>query len=347
MMDRIKTIKTFSILGDSMMKWGSGANKESFNRFVVEEFDEQMENAIRTAKAHNGWFSEENIKESLRNIGESLTEEALTEWLEDYPLVAKPKSVGLILAGNIPMVGFHDILTTIFSGNKARIKLSSNDNILIPLLLEIAITLQPELKEQIGIVDKLNDIEAVIATGSDNSARYFEKYFGHLPNIIRKNRTSVAVINGNESKEELQALGKDIFTYFGMGCRNVTHLILPKDYDLDQFFGAVVDYGDVINHHKYCNNYDYYKAIYLMNQEKIIENGFVLTRESEELFAPVAVLHYHFYNSEEELNAYLEKHKENIQVIIGKDYTPFGTAQCPQLTDYADGVDTMKFLSLL
>lgn len=330
-----------------MEKWGRGENKENFNQFVVQEFDSQIETAIHTAKARNGWFSEESIKESLRNIGGTLTEEALSKWLENYPLVAKPKSVGLILAGNIPLVGFHDILTTIFSGNRARIKLSSNDDILIPLLLEVVFMLQPDLKDQIQVVDKLNDVEAVIATGSDNTARYFNKYFGHLPNIIRKNRTSVAVITGDESKEELEALGKDIFTYFGMGCRNVTHLILPKGYDLDQFFGAIVDYGDVINHNKYCNNYDYYKAIYLMNQEKIIENGFVLTRASEELFAPVAVVHYHFYDSKTELNTYLEKNRDNIQAIVGKNYTPFGTAQCPQLTDYADGVDTMKFLSSL
>lgn len=346
-MDRIKTIITFSILGDSMKKWGSGAKKEVFNPFVVQEFDGQMKNAIRSAKIHNGWFSEESIKESLLHIGETLTQESLTKWLDNYPLVTKPKAVGLILAGNIPLVGFHDILTTIFSGNKARIKLSSSDKIVIPLLLEIVKTLQPELTEQIEIVDKLNDVEAVIATGSNNTARYFEKYFGHLPNIIRKNRTSVAVIKGNESKEELKALGKDIFTYFGLGCRNVSHLILPTDYDLDLIFGAVVDYGAVINHNKYGNNYDYYKAIYLMNQEKLIENGFVLTRESEELFVPVAVLNYHFYHSEEELNSYLDDHKEDIQVIVGKDYTPFGTAQCPQLNDYADGVDTMQFLTLL
>lgn len=346
-MDRNKTIKTFSILGDSMKNWGSGAQKEKFNQFVVQKFDERMELAIRGAKAHNGWFSENSVKESFRQIGESITEEALTKWLENYPLVVNSKSVGLILAGNIPLVGFHDILTTLFSGNKARIKLSSNDKILIPLLLEIVISLQPELKAQIKFVEKLNDIEAVIATGSNNSARYFEKYFGHLPNIIRKNRTSVAVINGNESKEELKELGRDIFTYYGMGCRNVSHLILPKDYDLDHIFAAIVDYSDVVNHNKYGNNYDYYKAIYLLNQEKIIENGFVLTRESEELFAPVAVLHYHFYDSEEELNSFLKVHKEKIQVIIGKDYTPFGAAQSPQLDDYADGVDTMQFLSLL
>lgn len=344
-MDRSKTIKTFSILGDSMIKWGNGAEKEAFNPYVAGEFYDRMENAILGAKAHNGWFSKESVKESFKAIGESLSEDKLSSWLENYPVVQSPKSVGLILAGNIPLVGFHDILSTVFSGNKARIKLSSDDKILIPMLLEIVVTLQPELKSQIDIVEKLNDAEAVIATGSDNTARYFEKYFGHLPCVIRKNRTSVAVINGTETHEELKELGKDIFTYYGMGCRNVSHLLLPKGYNLDNIFGAIVGYGEVINHHKYCNNYDYYKAIYLMNQEKIIENGFVLTREIKDLFAPVAVLHYHFYESEEEMKSYLEEHEEKIQAIVGKDYIPFGAAQTPALDDYADGVDTMEFLS--
>jgi|SRR5690554_1268014 len=344
-MDRSKTIKTFSILGDSMMKWGLKAEKEAFNPFVGGAFYERMQTAILGAKAHNGWFSEASIRESLFSIGERLSEENLSAWLEQYPVVQHPKSVGLILAGNIPLVGFHDVLSTIFSGNKAHIKLSRDDKILIPLLLEIIVELQPELLAQIDIVEKLNNAEAVIATGSDNTARYFEKYFGHLPRVIRKNRTSVAVITGDETPEELKELGKDIFSYYGLGCRNVSHLLLPKDYDLDNIFGAIVDYGEVINHNKYCNNYDYYKAIFLMNQEKIIENGFILTRETEELFAPVAMLHYHFYESEKDAQDYLEEHKEKIQAIVGKSFIPFGAAQAPELDDYADGVDTMAFLT--
>lgn len=346
-MDRLKTIKSFSVLGDSMKKWGVKAEKEALNPFVAGEFYDRMQTAILGAKAHNGWFSEESIRESFFTIGESLAEESLSAWLAKYPIVKKPKSVGLILAGNIPLVGFHDILSTLFSGNKASIKLSRDDKVLIPLLLEIIVSLQPELAEQIEIVDKLNSAEAVIATGSDNTARYFEKYFGHLPRVIRKNRTSVAVINGSETPEELKELGKDIFTYYGLGCRNVSHLLLPKEYDLDNIFGAIVGYGEVINHNKYCNNYDYYKAIFLMNQEKIIENGFVLTRETEELFAPVAMLHYHFYETEEDAKAYLTEHQDKIQAIIGKEYVPFGAAQAPALDDYADGVDTMKFLTSL
>lgn len=346
-MNREKTIITFGVLGDSMMKWGEKADKDAFNPLVAIDFYEKMETTILSAKAYNGWFTEESVRDSLFNLGKMLTTENLNDWIGKYSLVKSPKRVGLILAGNIPLVGFHDVLSVVFSGNNAKIKMSSSDDKLIPLLLAILYTLQPELKEQIELVEKLSDVDAVIATGSDNTARYFEKYFGHLPNIIRKNRTSVAIIDGSESKEELEALGNDVFSYFGMGCRNVSHLVLPKDYDLDQLFGAFIKYGDIIHHHKYGNNYDYYRAIYLMNQETITENGFVLTRETEDLFAPVAMLHYHFYEDLKEIESYLKQHEDKIQVVIGKNYTPFGTAQAPRLEDYADNIDTMAFLSKL
>lgn len=344
-MNREKTIKTFSILGESMVKWGEKANYDAFNPFVADLFYERVEAAITSSKIYNGWFTEEAVRESFLNLGNILTEDKLNDWVKAYSLAKNPKLVGLILAGNIPMVGFHDVLTTIFSGNKARIKLSRDDDKLIPLVLEMLTELQPELKEQFEIVERLNDAEAIIATGSDNTAMYFEKYFGHLPNIIRKNRTSVAVLKGTESQEELQSLGKDIFSYFGLGCRNVSHLLLPREYDLDQFFKAIVGYGEVINHHKYCNNYDYYKAIYLLSLEVITENGFLILRETKDLSAPVAVLHYHFYDNQSDVDAYLKQHKEKIQVVVGKDYFPFGEAQCPKLDDYADNVDTMEFLT--
>lgn len=344
-MERHKIIKTFSILGDSMKKWGIQEEKETFNPFIAVDFYEKMERAILTAKSHNGWFSEDFVRLALRNFGEQMTEDKLTEWQAEYPVVQTPKKVGLILAGNIPMVGFHDVLSVLLSGNHAIVKLSRDDEVLIPILIEIAAALQPELKDRIDFVSRLNDAEAIIATGSDNTARYFEKYFEHLPRIIRKNRTSIAVITGEETKEELALLGKDLFDYYGLGCRNVTHLLLPEGYDLDNIFAAIVDYSEVINNNKYGNNYDYYKAIYLMNQELITENGFVLMRESTDLFSPIAVLQYHFYDSQEAVKAYLNAHQEKIQMVVGKEFEPFGSSQCPTLKDYADGVNTMEFLT--
>ena len=344
-MERKDIIHALAILGDSMKKWGENSELKEFNPFVGNDYYEKMNELILKSKAFNGWFTEVVVRSSLYAFGQQLNEKGLTDWTNQYPIAKTPKKVGLILAGNIPLVGFHDILSTLLSGHVAHVKLSSDDRHLIPILVEILGTLQPSIQSSIQFVDRLNDVDVLIATGSDNTSRYFKKYFGHIPNIIRKNRTSVAVLTGNESKEEVKALGKDLFQYFGLGCRNVSHLLLPKGYDLDQIFGAIVDYGEIINHHKYANNYDYYKAIYLMNEEKLIENGFVLTRESKDLFAPIAVLHYHFYDSQEEANSYLKENKDKIQVVIGKEYTSFGNAQHPALDDYADGVDTMKFLT--
>ncbi|MBW7867048.1 MAG: acyl-CoA reductase [Brumimicrobium sp.] len=346
-METNKIIEAFLVVGDSLSKWSTGGDKALFHPIVQERFYDKMLANIELAGIHNKWFTKEAVNESFLNFGNILTKNNLGAWVNTYVLVKEPKDVGLILAGNIPLVGFHDILSTIFSGNRAMIRLSRDDKFLLPLLLEIAAAIYPEIKNHYEIVEKLNRIEAVIATGSDNTSLYFEKYFGHLPRIIRKNRTSVAVLSGNETTEELRLLGKDIFAYFGLGCRNVSHLILPKGYDLNKFFGAIVDYGDVINHNKYGNNYDYYRAIFLMNQEPILENGFLLTRETKDLFAPVAVLHYHFYESKEEVDVYLSEHEQKIQVIVGHGYTPFGQTQSPGLCDYADNVDTMEFLTHL
>lgn len=252
------------------------------------------------------------------------------------------------MAGNIPLVGFHDFISTILSGNIAVCKLSSDDKTLLPALASHLITFEPSLKEKIEFtIGKIGKVDAIIATGSDNSMKYFEQYFGHLPHIFRRNRTSIAILNGNESKEELELLGRDIFQYFGLGCRNVSHLLLPKGFKIDLFFEAIVDYHDIVNHHKYANNYDYNKAVYLMNKAELLDNNFVLLRRTEDLFSPLGMVHYHFYESENELQNYIELHKEKLQVIVGKEYTPFGMAQCPKLNDYADGVDTIEWLSKL
>ncbi len=345
--DQSKMIKTISVLGEAMVQWGRNLPKSEFNSFIGEPFYDQMNSVILSEKHHNGWFTEDSIRESLLNLGQLLTHDQLVKWVSNYQFNESDKKVGLIMAGNIPLVGFHDFLSVLLSGNRPYIKLSSDDKRLMPILINILFELQPELSDRICLVNKVSDVDAVIATGSNNSARYFEKYFGHLPNIIRKNRTSVAVLSGEESDSELKELGKDIFTYFGMGCRNVSHILIPEKYDIDKLFGAIVDFGDIINHNKYANNYDYYKAIYLLNREEILENGFMLLRTSEELFAPIAVLHHQRYKDVKEVDEFLNKNVDGIQAIVGKGHIPFGQAQSPKLDDYADGVDTMDFLSSL
>lgn len=342
-----KLIEGLVLLGDCMVKWGENREQKDFPSIVQEGIYEEMLAAMHQAEIHNKWFTPTSIRTSFLNFGKELTEENLKNWMAEYKPVNQPKSVGLILASNLPIVGFHDVISTLLSGNKAAVKLSRDDRFLIPILLKVVALVYPEVNAQIEFVEQLKSAEAVIATGSDNSSLYFEKYFGHLPHIIRKNRTSLAILTGEESEEELRNLAKDIFTYFGMGCRNVTHLILPEGFDLSRLFAAFYDFKEVINHYKYGNNYDYYKAIYLMNQEVITENGFILLRETKDLFAPIAVLHYHFYKDEIQVEDYLQEHKEKIQVVVGKKYAAFGSTQVPLLEEYADGVDTMAFLCKL
>ena len=282
----------------------------------------------------------------MRSLGSQLTNEKLEEWVAPYSFSETPKKVAIIMAGNIPLVGFHDFLSVLISGNSAVCKLSSDDKSLLPALVDCLIKFFPEVKDRITFtIGRIGEVDAVIATGSDNSLTYFNQYFGKYPHIFRKNRTSVAVIRGDESKEDFNALGHDIFDYFGLGCRNVSHLFLPQGFELKRFFEGIIGHSNVINHNKYGNNYDYNKAIFLMNQHVLFDNNFVLLRESNLLFSPLSMVHYQFYEKQEEIDAYLHTFQDKIQVVVGKNYTPFGNAQNPILSDYADGVDTLKFLN--
>lgn len=307
-----------------------------------------LQRVINRQVQFNGWFTKESVQQSLSAIGGWLEKDQLNEWLKNYSWNEHPKRVGIIMAGNIPLVGFHDFLCAVTSGNIAVCKMSSDDKTLLPELVSVLYHFLPELEERIVLsTGKIGEIDAVIATGSNNSLLYFEQYFGKYPHIFRKNRTSVAILDGNESEEELTRLGEDIFSYFGLGCRNVSHLLVPEGYDFPPFFKGIFPHGEIINHFKYGNNYDYNKTIHLMNQIPLLDNNFVLLRESEDLHSPLAMIHYHFYKNEEDIKNYLEQHEASIQVIAGKGNTPFGSAQCPALTDYADGVDTMKWLETL
>lgn len=310
---------------------------------------EEFKGLIGVLKHRNGWFTEDMVRKALGALGDSLSEEALGQWLESYQEQLQgdrsAKTVGVIMAGNIPMVGFHDMLCVLMAGHKVKAKCSSEDDQLLPKVVKFLLEIAPDLKECIEFCpDRLGEVDAVIATGSNNTSRYFEYYFGKYPNIIRKHRTSVAVLDGSETEEELQALGEDIFSYYGLGCRNVSKLFLPKGFELDRFFNAIFSYGDIINHQKYANNFDYNKTLYLMNQEPLLENGFLLLKEDEALSSPVAVLLYEYYEDRAAVESRLKAEEENIQCIVSKEEVPFGQAQHPSLSDYADKVDTMEFL---
>ncbi|GGW25837.1 acyl-CoA reductase [Arenibacter certesii] len=309
-------------------------------------FDE----TITLAGHKNGWFTPDNILFSIKTWGELLEHTELNNWLSPYdPGNNSAKSVAVIMAGNIPLVGFHDFLSTLITGNNIIMKLSSNDKILLPFICSYLIEVEPSLKDAIEFADgKLENFDAVIATGSDNTSRYFEHYFGKKPNIIRRNRNSVAVLTGRETEAQLQALGEDIFRYYGLGCRSVSKIFVPKDYNFDLFFKAIYPYNNIVEHAKYANNYDYNKAVYLMSLFPILENGFLMLKEDTSYASPIATLFYEKYNSLAELKVTLENDTDKLQCIVADGFTtdeiPFGQTQRPSLTDYADNMDTVEFL---
>jgi len=306
-----------------------------------------FEAAILGAQGRNAWFTADNVRHMLRALAGLLAQDVLHAWAARYAMddTAVIRTVGVITAGNIPLVGFHDILCVLLSGHRLRLKVSSDDAGLTPAVLEVLHLLAPDLAARASLTDgKLGGVDAVIATGSDNTARYFEHYFGHLPRIIRMNRTSVAVLDGSESDEELTALGEDLFRYFGMGCRNVGKLYIPQDFDLDRLFRAVLPWGHLARHNKWANNYDYHKAIWLMDRVPLIENGFVLLKEDTGLHSPLGSIFYERYTDRSTVEATLEAQSRRLQCVVGHGHLPFGSAQCPGPQDYADGVDTMRFL---
>ena len=313
-------------------------------------FFEDFKNLIQLSQSHNGWYTPENVYFSIQSWATALTEENLEQWLSAYKFNdVKPKNVGLILAGNIPLVGFHDFLSVLISGNNVLIKTSSNDQHLLPFLAKYLIAIEPQLSSRITFVEgKMENFDTVIATGSNNTARYFEYYFKDKPSIIRKNRNSVAVLNGEETKEQLIALGEDIFRYFGLGCRNVSKLFVPKGYSFNAFFEAIFEYQDIIHYEKYANNYDYNKAVFLMSNFKLLDNGFLTIKEDSSYASPISSVFYEFYENLDDLQIRLASENEQIQCIVSnnlvKNSINFGETQRPNLWDYADNVDTISFL---
>lgn len=312
------------------------------------EYDSLTE-VVQKAIIFNGWFTFESIQYCFSSWAKALTTSSIEKWLSSYFITEKkqPKTVALILAGNIPLVGFHDLICVWVSGHQGLVKCANKDSILLPYMTQFLEHDSGE-KRFTYTQEVVTNFDAVIATGSNNAARYFDHYFSNYPHIIRKNRNGIAVLKGSESKKELEALGKDILQYFGLGCRNVSKLYLPKDYDLDLIFGGLFPYSFVIDHAKYANNYDYNKAVFLMSEFDFLENGFVMLKEDSHFSAPISCVHYEFYEDQKTLKKHLNENKNAIQCIVASDFThdciPFGEAQHPALWDYADQIDTLKFL---
>lgn len=343
-------INAFDLLSANIMAF---LNNEltSIDNKLKQDFD-NFENLTNQIQIQNGWFIRLFVYSQLKAICDYTKTSKLEEWITKYAVSEEDtdKCVGVVMAGNIPFVGFHDFLCVLLAGHNIKIKLSSKDNILPKFVSKILCTIEPRFETKIQFVDdKLTDYDAIIATGSNNSARYFEQYFSTVPHIIRKNRSSVAVLDGNETKQELLGLADDILLYFGLGCRNVSKIFIPKNYQLNNIFEAVYKYFYFANHNKYCNNYDYNRAVYLINNQKFFENGFFIIIENTKISSPISVLHYQEYEDINFVQQNLQANEQFIQTVVSRKkifdrHSSFGKAQFPKLDDYDDGVDTMEFL---
>lgn len=320
---------------------------ESKTDATFEPLNQLMEKSYQ----ENSWFTIDSQRQALSQWAGLLEKDKIEAWLAPYSFNKERKTIGLILAGNIPLVGFHDLISVVLSGNLPKVKLSSKDRHMLPFLIEKWNAFSNGAIE-CEWVEKLEEFDAIIATGSNNTARYLEYYFKDYPSIIRKNRTSIAVLSGEETNQEIGELSKDIFSYFGLGCRNVTYLLLPEKFSLDRLFENFLDHKEIINHNSYANNYDYNKAIYLLNQDLFWDNNFVMLKEDQKLFSPLSVVHFSRYKDQKELESFLSDNIEDIQCVVSQKqiHVPtvsFGEAQNPQLDQYADHVDTLKFLQEL
>jgi len=326
---------------------------------------QNLEETVQNSPAFNGWFTEANVRQMLVALGESLEKYKLEKWLKNYSPVIEEnkeeKTVAVVMAGNIPAVGFHDFLSVLISGNKLLAKLSSDDDKLLPAIAGLLIAIEPGFDGKIEFTsNQIKSFDAVIATGSDNSSRYFQYYFGKYPNIIRKNRNAVAILKGDETTQDMEALADDIFQYYGLGCRNVSKIFVPKGYDFNPLLDVLSAQKTTIENHKYFNNYEYNKAIFLVNSRKHFDTGTVLLVEEEQMASPVSVLNYEYYQDEQYLHRRLVLVTNKIQCILSTSpdsyrgstlnlnpqpsIIPFGKSQQPELWDYADGVDTIAFL---
>jgi hypothetical protein len=350
---QIEIKNNFVELGKFLSQFSLDNNQQNEQVKYNDLFFNSFVDLIALSQSHNNWFTPENVHFSISSWSDALTENNLNQWLSAYNFIEKePKNVGLILAGNIPLVGFHDFLSVLISGNNVLVKTSSKDDYLIKFLAKYLISLDNRFNEKITFVEgKLENYDAVIATGSNNTARYFEYYFKNKPSIIRKSRNSVAVLTGNETPEEMTLLSEDVFRYFGLGCRNVSKIFVPKNYNFDAFFNGMYAQKDVIYYEKYANNYDYNKAVFLMSNFQLLDNEFLTIKEDTSHASPISSVFYEYYEDINKVKARIQQDAEMIQCVVSngiiENSVYFGNTQKPNLWDYADNVDTLDFLNNL
>ncbi|MFT6746662.1 MAG: hypothetical protein ACJAZ2_001006 [Glaciecola sp.] len=345
-MDINKRIKCFVNTGESIRKVLNASDYKGLNL----DSEKRLFDMIPIAFHRNAWFSEYSVRNSLQGLVDMLSESDLLEWLSLNLAAIKEKTtvarIGIVMAGNLPLVGFHDLLCVLLAGEYAVLKMSSDDSELLPVILNILEAHDDSITKKYHIEKEgIKNVDKIIATGSDNTARYFEYYFAKYPSVIRKSRTSLAVIHEGFSEADISKLAEDMFKYYGLGCRNVSKLFLPKGFDVPYLIDHLRSYESKMDNIKYYNNLEYHKSILLINGEAFLDGGFFLMRESKELFSPISITNYEFYDSMEEVELFIQEHELQIQCVVGKNSeVEFGKAQSPKLWDYADKVDIMKFL---
>ncbi len=338
-------INTFIELGNVLRAFSDNLTYNDKYKTFYYKFKEILDNE----KNYNQWFTDDNILFAIKSIANELTKDNLNKWLANYKLKnIKPKNVGVVTAGNIPLVGFHDFLSVLILNHNFIGKLSSKDNRLLKFIAELLIFINSDFNNKITFTNKLKNFDLIIATGSNNSARYFDYYFGKYPNIIRKNRSSVAILTGDETPKDIENLGVDIFSYYGLGCRNVSKIFIPENYNLHKFFEPLEKYYNIVNHNKYANNYNYNKTIYMMNNIAIYDNNFVILKEDLGYSSPIAVIFFEHYKNLDTVKTRLKIDNDKIQCVVTNENIDgkinFGQTQKPKLWDYADNIDTINFL---
>lgn len=347
-MEKKAIIEIFGQLRKALSAYTRNEAWPGYESGLTEDEFQSFQRLINKEIQLNPWFTKENCIKALNGIIHLTEKESLEKFSNSYEFASKPKTIALIMAGNLPFVGFHDLLCVLITGNKALCKLSSSDTRIPMKLIEWMHEWNPDLKEYIRIsMGPIKTYDAVIATGSNSSIAQFETYFGHVPHLFRKNRTSIAILDGSETNEELSLLSSDCFDFFGMGCRNVSKLYLPAGFNLNRIFENFLDQAHIIQHHKYGNNYDYNRTVYLMNQIPFLDNNVFMLKEDEGLHAPLSVIYYEFYENKSDVLKQINELQEELQAVVGHGFIPFGKAQAPDITDFADGVDTCAWLNSL
>jgi hypothetical protein len=354
-MNNEQIIKALAKLGNFLKAATDNNEISDYNNFLTNSDYNNFRILLKNISLKNEWFTEENVRTAIQSISQKLNEENLNKWInkEQFKTGNKQKKIGVIMAGNLPCVGFHDFLCVLISGNKFIGKLSSEDSELLPAIGNILIKIEPEFTDSINFIStRLESFDAIIATGSNNSARYFEYYFSKYPNIIRKNRNSIGILTGNETPNELNGLCNDIFLYFGRGCRNVSKIYIPVNYSFEKLIKAFKKFNNIIDNKKYFNNYIYNKTILSINNIPFLDNGFIILKEDSSLTTPVSVLNYEFYRDINILHSEILEKSENIQCIVSKNIfnqnvIPFGKTQFPELWNYSDNINVISFLANL